>query len=97
MAITVANKNRKMRQEALREQLTAQGHVQHVVDIANKLLELDNKLEQSDIQRLKIAADLKLKLIAKYAPDLKQEDINHTGSIDSDITHKHKVQFVSGK
>ena len=97
MAETVANKNRRMRQEALREQLSAQGHVQHVVDISNKLQELSEALEPTDIQRLKIAAEIKLKLISKYAPDLKQADIDYTGEIDGEIIHKHKVKFVSSK
>ena len=63
--------NKSIRQEALREQLQAQGHVQHVVDISSKLADLNIELEQNEIQRLKAAADIKLKLIAKYAPDLK--------------------------
>ena len=32
MGATAAAKNKKIRQEALREQLRSQGHVQHVVD-----------------------------------------------------------------
>lgn len=76
-----AEENKAIRQEALREQLSAQGHVQHVVDISTKLANLDVDLEQADVQRLKAAADIKLKLIAKYAPDLKA--VEHSGEINS--------------
>ena len=37
MAMTRAQMNKKVRQEALRDQLSAQGHVQHVVDSIDKL------------------------------------------------------------
>ena len=76
---TRAAENKAIRQEALREQLRAQGHVQHVVEISTKLANLDIDLEQNEIQRLKAAADIKLKLIAKYAPDLKA--VEHSGEI----------------
>jgi len=76
---TRAAANKAVRQEALREQLSAQGHVQHVVDISTKLANLDIEIDSNSVHRLKAAADIKLKLIAKYAPDLKA--IEHTGEI----------------
>ena len=97
MGTTAANKNRRIRQEALREQLAQGGHVQHVVEMANNIANLDKELEPAQIQRLKTASEIKLKLINKYIPDLKQEDIDHSGSIDSEKTHTHKVKFVSSK
>ena len=74
---TRAQANRAVRQEALRQQLAAQGHLQHVIDMANEIAELDKPRESLDIQRLKIAIDTKLRLIAKYLPDLKA--VEHTG------------------
>jgi len=71
MAKTRAMENKAIRQKALREQLSAQGHVQHVIDICVELNTLDAKLEPSDIQRKKIVIDTKLSLIKKYLPDLK--------------------------
>jgi hypothetical protein len=79
MAETAANKNRRIRQDALREQLANQGHVQHVIDITDKLSELDNELDSGKVQRLKAAADIKLKLINKYLPDLKATEITGEG------------------
>ena len=76
MGTTAANKNRSIRQEALREQLSAQGHVQHVTDIAKKLTDLNGELDSVQVQRLKAAADIKLKLIGKYLGDVKAVEIS---------------------
>ncbi len=70
MPKTRAQLNKAVRQDALRDQLSAQGHVQHVVDITNKLSELEIPLDNLDVTRLKAAADIKIKLIDKYLPSL---------------------------
>ena len=88
MAATAVHKNRNIRKEALREQLSQQKHVQHVIDIADKLSNPDSELESTDIQRYAKAADIKLKLIDKYLPSLKQSEIN--GSVQHDHTHNHE-------
>jgi len=82
MGTTAANKNRAIRQEALREQLSNQGHVQHVTDIAKKLTDLDNELDSTQVQRLKSAADIKLKLIGKYLGDVKAIELSGDGGGD---------------
>lgn len=74
-----ANTNRAIRQEALREQLASQKHVEHVVEISNKLADLDTDIDGLKVQRLKAAADLKIKLIAKYLPDTKQLEVMGEG------------------
>lgn len=68
-------KQRAVRQEALREQLAAQGHIQHVIDIINKVSDENCHIETEMVARYKIAIDAKLKLINKYCPDLKQAEI----------------------
>ncbi len=78
-----ANSNKRLRQEALRESLSAGGHVEHVIEIANKLTTLDSALENTDIQRLKAGADIKLKLIGKYLPDLKATE--HSSDPDNPL------------
>ena len=83
---TRAAKNKSIRKEALRDQLSAQGHVQHVIDITDKLSDLDITLENVDVTRLKAAADLKLKLINKYLPDLKAVELS--GKDGSDFVIK---------
>tara|TARA_Y100000401_G_scaffold111223_1_gene109273 strand:+ start:709 stop:990 length:282 start_codon:yes stop_codon:yes gene_type:complete len=83
MGTTAANKNRAIRQEALREQLSSQGHVQHVVEMLNEIQDLQRDLDANDLARYKVAIDTKLKLIGKYLPDLKS--VEHTGDEDAPI------------
>lgn len=72
---TVKNRNRRVRQEALREQLQQQGHVQHVVEILGELNDEGREFDQLMVQRKKIVLDTKLKLINKYLPDTKSVEI----------------------
>ena len=69
------DKNKRMRQENLRDQLSAQGHVQHVVDILDELNDDKHEIDQLTVQRKKIVLDTKLKLIGKYLPDLKAIEV----------------------
>ena len=72
---TAKQRNRRVRQEALREQLASQKHVEHVIDILNELNDESNELDQAMVQRKKIVVDTKLKLINKYLPDTKSVEI----------------------
>lgn len=92
MALTRAQANRAIRQDALREQLAAQGHIQHVVDIAEKLGE--QSIETKDIQRLKAKADIHLSLIKKYAPDLKAMELTGEGGDDVKMDMKWTVEVI---
>lgn len=88
MAATRAAENKKIRQEKLREQLSNGKHVDHVIEIARKLNEQHLSLETTHIAALKAAADIKLKLISKYIPDLKaiehsQDPENPIGEMSS--------------
>ena len=83
MGASTATKNKAIRKEALREQLSAQGHVQHVIDISNKLSSGYLELESANVAALKAAADIKLKLINKYLPDLKAVEM--TGADGKDL------------
>ena len=76
MGATVAAKNKAVRQEALREQLSKGKHVDHVIEIAKKLNDQHLTLETSHIAALKASADIKLKLINKYVPDLKSMELS---------------------
>lgn len=79
VARTRAQENRAIRQEALREQLAGQGHVQHVVEITEKLCNLGDDLDQLAVTRLKAAADIKMKLIGKYIGDVKAVEVTGEG------------------
>lgn len=81
-----ANANRRIRQEALREQLSNQGHVQHVVDNINKIEDLGGDLDSNEVNRLKIATEQRLRLINKYLPDLKSSEITGEGGDAIEVT-----------
>lgn len=83
--VSRAAENRRIRQEALREQLQAGGHLEHVIDIAAKMQDLDNELGAKDLARLKAAADIKLALLKKYIPDLKSVDLEGDLGVDGEL------------
>lgn len=98
MAKTRAQLNREVRQDALRDQLASQGHVQHVIDLTEKLsnptFQKDGKeitYEQLDIQRLKLVIDTKLKLISKYLPDLKATEMTILGDDENPLKMEVKA------
>jgi hypothetical protein len=77
---------RAERQEDLRELLSSQGHLQHVIKICGELDDLAIELSQSDITRKSKVIDTKLKLINKYLPDLKNTEITAEGGGAIQIT-----------
>lgn len=79
MAATRANMNRKIRQEALREQLSKQKHVEQVIVNVKKLEEQGASMDGAEAQALKYATDARLKLINKYLPDLKSTELTGEG------------------
>jgi hypothetical protein len=80
---TKAQLNRQVRQEALREQLSQQGHEQYISEIISNLSDPEMEYDSLWVQRLKAAADLRLKLMAKYIPDLKSQEL--TGPEGGDL------------
>ena len=78
------DQNRAIRQEELREKLAAQGHEQHLLDTLRKIDDLSEEYDSLEIQRLKAAADIRLKLMSKYLPDLKAQEI--TGANGNELT-----------
>ena len=91
---TAKHKSRKIRQDALREQLSNQKLVEKVVDIAKKIADVDNDYDALMITRLKYAADINCKLINKYLPDLKSTEITTETDEDGKPTGI-RVMFVS--
>lgn len=79
MGRTRAMENRAIRQEALREQLSKQKHIEQVVDIATKLGDVDNELDPATASRLKASAEIRLKLISKYLGDVKAVEVSGEG------------------
>jgi len=92
--LSAADRNRRIRQEALREQLSNKGLVQKVIEINEKMADLDKELLPEHVARLKIAMDVNLKLVSKYLPDLKQTEL--IGDPEQPVEHKHSVWNLVG-
>jgi biotin operon repressor len=83
MAATNAAKQRKLRQDALREMLSKKCTVEQVIRNIQKMEEQGLEIEAQELQALKYATDTRLKLINKYLPDLKSAEI--TGEDGKDL------------
>jgi len=92
MAKTRAQLNKSVRQEALRDQLSAQGHVQHAVDIVGKF---DEQIDAKDQLRLKTKFDMHMKLVDKYLPSLKATEI--TGEDGGPVVTKTVIELIEPK
>lgn len=79
MPRTKAQENRAIRQEALRQQLQAQGHLQHVVDLLDKVGDPEEVITPDMLNRYQIVIGNKLKLVNKYLPDLKSAEVTGEG------------------
>jgi len=68
--------NRRIRQDAERDRLIANGHLSQVIENTKKLQTLEVEMDSVAVQRLKAANDVHLKLIGKYLPDLKAMELS---------------------
>ena len=80
---TKAQLNRQMRQEGLRDFLSKQKLIEKVIDIAKDLTDPDKEYDALDVQRMRTAAELNLKLASKFLPDLKSTEL--TGPEGGDL------------
>lgn len=95
MAMTKAQANKKIRQDALREQLANQGHLQHVNDMLTKVMDLGQDLSGAELQRLKVAIDTKLSLIKKYLPDTSNVQLSGDEDAPLAVTTKIVLEALS--
>jgi hypothetical protein len=77
MAAPKAAVNRGMKQDVLREYITERGSVQYLFDLIYKIEQLDvtGSDFQNDLAKYKVALDARIKMIGKYLPDLKSQEI----------------------
>ena len=73
------------RQETQREMLRSNGHISQAIEIAGKLQDESIDLDHTMVNRLKSAAEIHLKMVNKYLPDLKSTELAVTGSLDTGI------------
>lgn len=88
-----AQANRRIRQEALREQLRANGHISQLIENTEKLQDLGQDLDANQVQRLRAANDTHKFAIDKYLPSLKAIEV--TGDPDQPINGKWTIEFVN--
>jgi len=88
MAKTRAQLNKAVRVKSIREQLSAQGHIQHVVKNIDEIRSLDPGAENfsNSLQKFKVGAELSLRIVNKYLPDLKSAEAEVDGDGKGDIT-----------
>lgn len=78
---SVPQANRRIRQEALRDQLSNQKLVEKVIDSIGKIESLDPESPAAAvaITQQRAVIDSRMKLIAKYLPDLKALELTGEG------------------
>lgn len=75
MAETKTSIGKKLRQEQLRDYLSANNKIRYIFDNLTKLEDLKIELNNAETARLRTATDIRLKLLNKYLPDLKSTEI----------------------
>jgi len=94
------------RQEDHRARLSEGQHLRHIVENIEKIENLEVKMGEGDkegevdykslqvnqftLSKLKIATELRMKLVNKYLPDLKA--VEHTGDGGGAINHEHWIE-----
>ena len=94
MAANNAAKQRKMRQESLREQISKRCTFQQVIKNTEKMEKEGAQMSPQELQAIKYATDVRLKLLNKYIPDLKQTDIEITGEDGGPIQTDSVFEFI---
>ena len=97
MAKTRAQQNRSIRQEAVREKLSAMGLIQQIIVLADKLGKPDD-LDNTMVSAMKASADIKLKLVDKYLPSLQsiESRVETVGSNSKEMTDDALADIATG-
>ena len=69
-------------QNAMRERIKGQQHLNHIVKNIKKLENLKEELNATEVNRLKVATDNHFKILAKILPDVKTIEHTHSGTIE---------------
>jgi hypothetical protein len=90
-----ANKIRETKRSEIIESLKARGLIQKVVESAEELADLSVKLEPADVIRITAASNLRMGLIKKYMPDVKQTELVGENGDPIKSESKWTVEFVN--
>ncbi len=78
-----ATRRRQERQEQLRDYLSERARLEYVLDNIEKMEKEGAHLETQELNALKYATDNRVKLLAKYLPDLRSMEL--TGDEDRPV------------
>lgn len=92
-----AEANKRIRQDALIEQLRNKGLCQQVIETCVRLADLDQELDSTQVQRLKAANDGRLALIKKYLPDMKAVENTLIGDEDRPVITRTMIDIEAIK
>lgn len=67
--------HQKDRQEALREYLSKRGQLSYIFDNIEKMEKEGSQMDSGELNALKSATDVRVKMLNKYLPDLKSTEI----------------------
>lgn len=84
MGESIADKNKRIRKDALRESLKAGEYLRQLDMISDKVNGNWESMDTAQTGALKLLADLQFRRLAKVLPDLKAVEM--TGEIDTSIT-----------
>jgi len=91
---TRAIENKRIRREALIEQLKNKGLCQAVMEDCERLSNTKKKLTPVQVQRLKASNDGRLALIRKYLPDAKTVEVTGEDGDSIKVDTNFTVNFV---
>ena len=97
MAATRRHKIRAVKDEENRRALSIRGKAEYIFDLIDEIGELDPEGDQhfqAKVQQKKTQAELRLKMLAKTLPDLKQVDADLTSS-DGSMTPPMVIELVA--
>ena len=97
MATTRRHKIRAVKDEENRRALSVRGKAEYIFDLIDEIGELDPQTDehfQAKIQQKKTQAVLRLKMLAKTLPDLKQVDADLSSS-DGSMTPPTVIELVA--
>jgi len=96
VATTRRQKIRAVKDEENRRSLSIRGKAEYIFDLIDQIGELDPTKEhfQAEMQQKKTQAELRLKMLAKTLPDLKQVDADLSSS-DGSMTPPMVIELVA--
>ena len=96
MATTRRQKIRAVKDEENRRALSIRGKAEYIFDLIDEIGELDPTKDHfaAEMQQKKTQAELRLKMLAKKLPDLKQVDADLTSS-DGSLTPPMVIELVA--